>query len=172
MTFSVKKQFIQLQLLIFCITIISSCGIYSFTGASIDPNVETVTVENFDVLAGNAAPNLNQTLTEKLKDKFASETRLKLKDVDGDAIFAGEIRDYRVAPAASGANDQAMLNRLTIKIRIEYANSVTDENWQQEFSEFEDFDQNTALNEVEEELIDNITDRLVDNVFNKAFANW
>ncbi|MGB1242329.1 MAG: LPS assembly lipoprotein LptE, partial [Chitinophagales bacterium] len=75
-------------------------------------------------------------------------------------------------PAASGANDQAALNRLTIAVKMEYINAVSDVNWSNTFTHFSDFDRDANLSDVEDSLIDEITDNIVDDIFNKAFSNW
>ncbi|MGB0932392.1 MAG: LPS assembly lipoprotein LptE, partial [Chitinophagales bacterium] len=109
---------------------ISACGVkYSFTGTSINPDVKTVSVERIPNQATLVVPSLSQTLEEKLKDKFTIEARLDLVAEEGDAAFIGAITQYNVNPAASGANDQAALNRLTIAVKMEYINAVSDVNW-------------------------------------------
>ena len=152
------------------IMLFSNC--YSFKGISIAPGVKTVSVEDFPNLATTVAPALSQTIVEKMKNKFAAEARLDLVPAGGHAAFSGSILNYFVEPAASGAGDQAALNRLTIVIRVEYTNSITDENWSQTFQQFENFDRNANLADVEGQLIDLIATRLVDDIFNKAFTNW
>lgn len=163
-------KFIGFCLVALSILLITNC--YTFKGITIAPGVKTVSVDNFPNLSSTVAPALSQTLTEKMKNKFASETRLDLVPAGGDASFSGSILNYFIEPAASGAGDQAALNRLTIVIRVEYTNTITDENWSQTFQQFENFDRNANLADAETELIDLITTRLVDDVFNKAFANW
>jgi len=153
-------------------TITVGCRVYSFTGTSIDPNVKTVSVDNFPNLATIVSPNLSQNLSEKLKDKLIAETRLNLQDGESDIEFSGDITNYYVAPAAAGANDQANLNRLTIEARINYLNSVTSKKWTETFRGYEDFDANSNLSDVEEELEELIVVKLIDQVFNKAFTNW
>lgn len=150
----------------------TACGVYSFTGASVDPNVKTISVENFPNLASLVAPTLSQIFSEKLKDKCISDTRLTLTDQEGDIAFSGDIINYYVQPAASGANDQANLNRLTIAVRVEYINQSTEKKWSETFEDFQNFDANSNLSDVEEELIEGITDKLVQNIFNRAFTNW
>lgn len=152
----------------------SSCGIlkYSFTGTSINPDVKTVSVERIPNQASLVIPSLSQTFEEKLKDKFTIEARLELVVEEGDAAFSGVITQYNIRPAASGANDEAALNRLTIGMKMEYTNLITEENWSSNFSHFADFDKDASLTDVENSLIDEISDNIVDDIFNKAFSNW
>ena len=168
------KNYIFLLFLTVASLSLSSCGFfkYSFTGTSINPDVKTVSVSRIPNQANLVVPTLSQTLEEKLKDKFTIEGRLELVAEDGHAVFNGVITQYNIQPTASGANDQAALNRLTIGMKMEYTNSVTEEDWSTNFVHFSDFDRNTNLTDVENELIDEITDRIVTDIFNKAFSNW
>ena len=122
------RTFILLLLATFFTVFFTGCGVYSFSGASIPATVQTASVRDFPNQATTVAPNLSQTLTEKLRNKIESETRLDLRtDNTADARFTGAILEYSVTPAAAGANDQAALNRLTVTVRVEYANVKTNE---------------------------------------------
>ncbi len=163
-------KYLNLCLMLCFVCLLTNC--YTFKGVSIAPGVKTVSVEDFPNLSSTVAPALSQAIVEKMKTKFASEARLDIVPSGGHAEFKGSILNYFVEPAASGAGDQAALNRLTIVIRVEYNNSITEESWGQSFQQFENFDRNANLADVENQLIDLIVTRLVDDVFNKAFANW
>ena len=52
-------------------TVVTACKIgYSFTGAQISPLIKTVFIDYFSNRARVVNPNLSQTFTEKMKDKF------------------------------------------------------------------------------------------------------
>ncbi len=173
MTYKLQTHLLALFLTLLSLVLLQqSCGVYSFTSASIDPNVKTLYVENFENLASTVEPSLTQTLVEKLKNKCISEARLDLSNQGGDVEFAGSIMNYVVEPAASGADDQAALSQLTINIRVDFVNNVTDENWSESFRQFETFPKDANLSDVETELIEQITNRLIDDIYNRAFANW
>ena len=87
------------------ITLFTSCGIYSFTGASIPPNTKTVSVQYFPNKAANIQPSLSQIFTEKLKDAFVEQTNLILSDYDGDLAFSGYISKYQIKPIAISSNE-------------------------------------------------------------------
>jgi hypothetical protein len=152
----------------------SSCSInYSFTGASISPDVKTVSIEHFQNLAPLVNPTLNTYLTEELKNKFISQTRLNVVPSFGDLTFSGEIRNYQVQPVAPQANEVAALNRLTISVRIKFENSKDPtQNFDKTFSHFEDFDSRQQLVQVEQGLVETIVTKLVEDIFNNAVANW
>ena len=77
----------------------TACKIsYSFTGASIAPNVKTFSVYYFPNRARLVNPNLSQQLTEGLQDKLIKQTSLNQISESGDLEFTGQITDYEVRP--------------------------------------------------------------------------
>lgn len=148
------------------------CGVYSFTGASIDPNVKTASIGDIQLLASVAPQRITFVLTEKLRNKIANEAHLNIRANKADLEYSGTITGYMVEPVASGGGSQAQLNRLTVSLRMECNNNITKETWSQTFKQFENFDRNANLSDVETQLIESITDRLTDEVFNRSFANW
>ena len=77
---------------------LSACGFYSFTGASISPDVKTVVVQYFPNRAATIQPTLSQVFTERLKDYFLEQSNLSLEADVGDLNFSGEIVKYEVKP--------------------------------------------------------------------------
>lgn len=151
----------------------TSCGIYSLTGASISPELKTASVQYFQNRASVVQPMLSRELTEKLKDKIQGQTSLKLVNESGDVQFEGEISNYVVTPAAITGDNVAAKNRLTITIRVKYSNSKESQfDFDTSFSRYADFDSNTSLSSVENDLMDDIADLLVEDIFNRAFVNW
>jgi hypothetical protein len=151
----------------------TSCGIYSFTGASIPTEAKTVSVAYFTTTATNSPSSLNQTITEGLKDLFLSQTNLDLTELEGDLSFSGQITKYQLSPMAIQANETAGQNRLTIDIKVKYTNSFDDkQNFESTFSRYRDFSSSQNLADVEIVLIEEITKELLEDVFNNAFVNW
>lgn len=154
--------------------ILFGCKInYSFSGASVSPDVKTVSIQYFKNNASLAKATLSQSLTEALKDIFTSQTSLGIIARDGDLNFEGEITNYMTAPVALQSNDQAALNRLTITVNVRFTN-VKDEKQKFEttFSRYADFPSSKSLPSVEDELIRQINAQLVQDIFNKAMINW
>ena len=84
-----------------------SCGIYSFNGASIPKNAETVSVDYFINSAPTKQPTLSQVLSERLKDFFTTQTNLIIAQNNGDLNFTGEIIKYEIKPIAIQSNETA-----------------------------------------------------------------
>ena len=86
-----KQYFLALTLLL---TLITSCGIYSFKSGKIKDGIKTVSVELFENQAALVNPILAVDMTEKIKDKFISQSSLRLANFDGDMAFEGQIVQY------------------------------------------------------------------------------
>jgi Lipopolysaccharide-assembly len=160
-------------LILLATLLFAGCGIYSFTGGKPKDGLRTVSIELFENNATIIVPTLAQDLTEKLKDKFISQSNLQLLTYDGDMQFSGKIINYNVAPIAIQGNESAAQNRLTLSLSVKYnCTKYPDDSWEQNFSQFADFSSNVNLSDVEEELIKDLIDRLTTDIFNKSLANW
>ena len=154
--------------------LLSACKVnISMTGASIPENVSTVTIEYFENQAALTNPNFSQEITEALRDKFISQTRLQLRNTNGDIQFKGYVTGYQTAPVSVTGNDQASLNRLTITVAVEFQNTKDEkQNFKQSFTRFADFSASQNLSQVEQQLMTEITSQLVQDIFNRAFLDW
>ncbi len=157
--------------------ICTACGIYSFTGASISPDTKTISVLNFADRSASSPPFLAQTFSEKTREYYQRNTNLSLVTREGDLNVEGTITQYTLAPIAptqSGAGvERAAQTRLTIGVKVRFTNIRNKEqNFDQQFSFYEDFDQNKSFASVERDLIDRISDQIILDIFNKSVANW
>lgn len=146
---------------------------YSFTGADIPPEAETISIDRFPNNAGLGPPTLSQTFTEDLRDLFMRQTDLELVPDNGDLQYEGEITGYNIQPAAVQGDDRASLNRLTITVKVRYRNSLQeDKSFERNFSRFADFEGGQSLSEVEDELITEINDQLTQDIFDASLSDW
>ncbi|MES2591736.1 MAG: LptE family protein [Bacteroidota bacterium] len=172
-----KKKYFASSLLIlglFSFAFLPGCKVgYSFSGAAIPPEAKTVSVQYFQNNASLAPPTLSQTFTEALRDKLSSQTRLALANKGGDLAFEGSIIGYATAPIAIQSTDQAALNRLTITVNVKYTCAFDEKkNFEQSFSRFFDYTSTQSLAAVEDQLIRDINEQLVQDIFNKALNDW
>jgi hypothetical protein len=178
MTFMYRKYISKLAAILFIVAFviapISSCRVqYSFTGASISPDVKTVSIEYFQNLSSLVNPSLSSTFTEALKDRFITQTSLNLVKEYGDLQFSGQITSYGTAPIAIQSNEIAAKNRLTISIRVKYENTKDDKfNFDKTFTQFEDFNSDSEFTSVESDLVKSIVGKIIDEIFNSSVANW
>lgn len=168
-----RFQFIRLLFALAVLGGLYSCGIYSFTGASIPPQAQTFSVTHFQNNAQLVQPTLSARFTESLQDKFLKQTNLRLVPTGGDLHFEGSITNYATAPTAIGGDDRAALNRLTISVMVKFINEFEpDKDFERTFSRFWDYPSNRSLSEIEDEAISVISEALVEDIFNQAVVNW
>ena len=118
-------------------------------------------------------PQLSQLFTEGLKDIYVRQTRLEMVNNNGDLELEGEITGYDLSNTAVKEDAYASLTKLTVTVRVRYSNRVNpDEDFEQSFSAYREFDANTMLEQVQEELCTEIIEELVDQISNATVANW
>lgn len=154
--------------------VFTACKVsYSFTGASIAPNVKTFMVGYFPNRARLVNPNLSQLFTEGLQDKLIKQTSLSQITDNGDLEFSGQITEYDVKPMNIQTGDLAAQNRLTITVKVKFTNNKDHEqDWEKTFTQYEDFDSNNSLSTIEDSLVPEIIKKLTDDIFNASIANW
>jgi len=156
--------------------LLSSCGIYSFTGASVSPDTKTISILNFDDRSASGPTFLAQAFSEKAREYFQRNSSLALVTREGDLNIEGSITQYNISPVAPVAGqgvERAAQTRLSIGVKVKFTNNKdSKQNYEQVFSFFQDFDQRQSFASVEKDLIESITDQIILDIFNKSLANW
>jgi hypothetical protein len=166
----------NLLLLLFCTCF--GCKFYSFTGASIPAGTKTFQVNFFENLAGNrpgsiVEPGLDQEFTIALQDLFLNQTNLSIVNKGGDLLYEGEIVEFSVTPMSATSEIKAAQNRLTMEINLRYFNKKNkDDDFEKRFSHFYDFPANQQVYDVRDTALDEIFERITQNIFNETLAKW
>ncbi|MDA3879206.1 MAG: LPS assembly lipoprotein LptE [Prolixibacteraceae bacterium] len=166
-----KQKNLIVILLLF---VLGACSIkYSFTGASISPLVKTYTIYDFPNRARMINPTLSDYFVEQLSDKFTRQTSLDYQNDGGDLEFEGTITGYDIQPISVQEGDVTALNRLTIQIKVTFRNNQDPEqDFETEFSAYDDFSSEFNISDVEDELVEAIVKQIIDEIYNKSVANW
>ena len=157
---------------------LKSCGIYSFTGASIPPGVTTFQVNFFENQAGNrpgstVEPGLDNDFTNALQDIIMNQTNLNLVSMDGQLIYEGEITEYSVTPMTATSQNTAAQNRLKMSVSLRYFNSKNeDDDLKKTYSFFYDFPAELQVYDVIDSAHKEIFDRITQDIFNDTLAKW
>jgi|TARA_X000000950_G_C13801720_1_gene613820 hypothetical protein len=155
-----------------------SCGIYSFTGSSIPTGVDTFQVNYFENTAGNrpgstVEPGLDTDFTIYLQDLIVNQTSLNLVNEGGDIIYSGEITEFSVTPMAATAEIKAAQNRLRMTVNLTYENTLNeDDNIEKSFSFYYDFPGNLQVYDIKDAALEEIFDRITQDIFNETLAKW
>ena len=168
----------QILVVIICSIMAISCGIYSFTGSSIPIGVETFQVNYFENTAGGKPgstiePGLDRDFTIALQDLIVNQTSLNLVNEGGDIIYSGEIVEYSVTPMAATAEIKAAQNRLTMAVMVIYENVLNEEdNIEKRFSFYYDFPGNHQVYDIKDSALEEIFERITQDIFNETLARW
>ena len=154
--------------------IVHSCGIYSFTGTSIQPDVKTVTINYFEYKALKVNPSLSNSMTEAMKDKFLKLTKLEQVESEGDIEIIGAITGYDVKATAVTANESVAQNRLTVTVKVSFVSRKHPEEGfdEKSFSAYQDFDAMQSLESVEATLCEDIVEQRCEDIYNATVDQW
>ena len=153
---------------------VSSCGIYSFSGTSIKPDVKTITINYVEYKAMKVNPSLSNDLTEAIRNQFRRMTNLEQVEMDGDLEITGQVTGYDVRASSVTAGDVAAMNRLTVTVKVDFTNrKYPEEDFTgKSFSAYADYESTTSLDSVESTLCAEIIDKIVEDIFNATVAQW
>ena len=147
---------------------------YKLNGASIDYNtIKTITVEAFTNRAAYQwapmAPMFNTTLS----DKYNHQTKLRQVKRDGDLVLSGEIVSYDQTNKSISADGYSSMVQLRMTVKVKFTNNTQhNDDFDKTFSANREYDSSQQLSAVQEELVQQMIDDIVDQVFNATVANW
>lgn len=157
------------------VLLMNGCSVsYSLNGASIDyTRVKTINITDFQNLAPIVYPPLAQKLSEDLKDRFQKQTRLSQTTKIGDLNIEGEIVGYDLAAEAVQADAYAARTKLTMRVNVRYNNTVDEkESFEREFTSFVSFDSSQMFTNVQDQLVEDLTKDIINQIFNATVENW
>ncbi len=169
---------IQLFILLSFVSVIftfATCK-YSFKDTSpIPADITTFRVNLFENRARYVNPTIAPALTEKLRQKIISQTRLReTKNDDANYDISGYVADYSVT--TSGVqNQQASSNRLNVTFHLIFKNTVDPDpakSFETDLTSNYDFPASQTLQQAESDKMDNILKTVTDAIFNKIFSIW
>ena len=168
-------KLLRFPIIVFIALMYVSCSVkYSFTGASISTETKSFQVNYFQNNSALVEPGIDRDFTNKLIDLLINQTSLELVKAKGDLIFEGEIVEYRISPTTATANNTAAQNRLTIGINVRFFDKNDSESdFEKRFSFYYDFPGNSQLiGSQKETAVDEIFERITQDIFNEALAKW
>lgn len=169
------KQYIKSAIIAAAMALcLAGCGIYSFSGTSIRPDVHTITIEPVLNNAMKVNPALANDLSEALKDKFKKLTSLEQVEMDGDLVLVVTVESYDVKAQGIAKDETPAQNRLTVTCKATFENiKHPEESFEKKsFAAYQDYDADLTLDEVESSLCDQIIETLVEDIFNASVAQW
>lgn len=136
-------------------------------------DASTFSVDIFEEQAPKAPAGYGANFSNFLKDYVISRTKLNLSISQPDIEISGKIINYDTAPLSVQSDETAALNRLTVTILVSVINNKDEiQSFEQTFTQFSDYDAQQDLADVETALLDDINNKLSQDIINKLTSNW
>ena len=152
---------------------LNGCSVYNFTGTG-KIDAKTFQVNYFQNNAELIEPGIERTFTIELQDIIQNQTNLNLVTSGGDLVYEGEIVEYRITPMTATADQRAAQNRLTITVNVRFSNKNKEaDDFEKRFSFYHDYDGSKQL--IGSDLtaaLDQIFERITQDIFNESLAKW
>ena len=167
-----KKIFFLLALCVFFSIAFfnSSCGIYKFRDVSFPDSIKTFKVIHIENRAPYVNPQLSPQLTDRLRRKIISQTKLKQAD-DPDWEISATITDYSFSTSGI-SNQQTASNRINVSVHIIRSDLKGGETKEYDISRNFDFPASQTLQQAESSLLSDMIRGLSDDIFNQLFSTW
>lgn len=157
------------------VLLMSGCTVsYSLNGASIDYNkIKTITIETFSNRAAYQWAPMAPMFNTSLSDKYNNQTKLAQVKRDGDLALSGEITSYDQTNKSIAADGYSSMVQLKMTVKVKFVNNKKHEDdFDRSFSASREYDSSQQLTAVQEELVQQMIDDIVDQVFNATVAKW
>jgi len=167
------KQLTLIIIVLITITLLQSCGIYSFTGGDTG-DAKSFQVNFFKNNAPIVEPGIDRNFTLALQDLIQNQTNLELTNTNGDLLYEGEITNFAIAPMSATANQTAAQNRLTVTINVRFTNNLKEEDdFEKRFSFYYDYSATQQLTGASlDTAMEEIYERITQDIFNASLAKW
>jgi outer membrane lipopolysaccharide assembly protein LptE/RlpB len=147
---------------------------YKFNGASIDySKTKTIQIVDFPIRASYVWGPMAPLFNNKLKDQFASHTKLIQVKRNGDLKIEGEITQYTQRNKSVSSEGYSAQTELSMTVNVRFTNAYNQtENFERQFTATASYETTQSLASVQEELVTQMSEELCDQIFNATVANW
>lgn len=167
-----KKDFILCALLL---VVATACSIsYKFTGTSLNYDlVKTISIDKFPIRSSYVWAPMEAMFYNTITDEYSQKTKLQVLKRNGDLQLSGEITDYSQINKSTNADGVSAQVQLKITVNVRFVNNTNhNEDFEQQFSATAEYDSSQQLSAVQEELVQEIIDDIVGQIYNATVANW
>ena len=155
---------------------VSGCTIsYKFNGASINyDKVKTISFANFPNRSAAFVWGPMETMfNQELQDRYMQQTKLNQVKQGGDLELSGEITNYDAYNKGVGSDGYSTMAELKMTVNVRFTNNTNHaEDFEQQYSASQEYNSSSSLTSVQEELVTQMIEDIVDQIFNDTVANW
>lgn len=153
----------------------TACSVsYKFNGASIDYNTtKTIQINDFPIRAAYIWGPMQAMFNNRLKDVYASQTRLIQVKRGGDLKVEGEITQYQQRNKSVSADGYSAQTELSMTVNVRFTNNAKhSDDFERSFTATASYETTQSLASVQEELVTQMCKDICDQIFNATVANW
>ena len=170
------KRLNIISVLAVSLCLLAACTVsYKFNGSSINyDKVKTISFENFpNRSAAFVWGPMESMFNTALQDKYMQQTRLKQVRQNGDLQLSGEITNYDAYNKGVGSDGYSTMAELKMTVNVRFVNNTNHaEDFEQQVSASREYNSTQQLSAVQEDLVNQMIDEIVEQIFNATVANW
>ena len=162
-------------LFLLSVIVLTACSVsYKFNGASIDyTKTKTIQIVDFPIRSNYVWGPMGPMFNNALKDEYANHAKLIQVKRNGDLKLEGEITQYSQRNKAVSSEGHSNMTELSITVNVRFTNNANhNEDFERQFTSSKSYETTLSLNSVQEQLVRQMVEDLVDQIFNATVANW
>lgn len=170
-----KTERMKKYLFLLSVIVLTACSVsYKFNGASIDyTKTKTIQIVDFPIRSNYVWGPMGPMFNNALKDEYANHTKLIQVKRNGDLKLEGEITQYSQRNKAVSSEGHSNMTELSITVNVRFTNNANhNEDFERQFTSSKSYETTLSLNSVQEQLVRQMVEDLVDQIFNATVANW
>ena len=174
-THRAHRGVVTILVLCFSFLLLTGCSVsYKLNGASIDySKTKTIEIAEFPIRSSYVWGPMGPMFNNKLKDMFADHTHLQQVKRNGDLVLSGEITQYSQRNKSVSSEGYSAQTELSITVNVRFTNNKNHkEDFEKQFTASQSYATTQSLNSVQEQLVSQMCDDLINQIFNAALANW
>ncbi|MCH8169827.1 MAG: LptE family protein [Bacteroidetes bacterium] len=151
----------------------TSCGVYSFSGASVPSHLKSISIPIAEDRSGSGEPGLRELLTNQLIQKFIDDNSLQVSERGkANANLECTITGFADIPNIVAAGENITSRRLTINVKVIYNDNVNKKKiFDKVFSNYGNYPPAGNLND-RKEAINTAIDRITEDILLSVVSGW
>ncbi|MCR4769468.1 MAG: hypothetical protein K5874_04565 [Bacteroidaceae bacterium] len=173
------KRYTGLVLSLLAVTIVTvavaSCTVsLSLNGSNINyDKVKTISINKFPIRSNYVWAPMEAMFYNSITDKYAQRTKLQIVKRNADLQLEGEITEYSQTNKSISSDGFSSQTQLKMTVNVRFKNNTNhSEDFERTFSATTEYDSKLQLTSVQDQLVQEMTDQIIDQIFNATVANW
>lgn len=165
----------KLTSLALALALLTACSVhYSFNGSSINYDIiHSISIDKFPIRSAYVWSPMESMFYNSLSDEYATKTKLEVLKRGADLQLSGEITEYSQTNKAISSEGYSAQTQLKMTVNVRFVNNTDHtQDFEQQFSATSEYDSSQQLSAVQEDLVQEMIDDIVDQIFNATVANW